>query len=53
MLPEGGSPHPVLYRLVVEHGDFGIQNMSIVQHENDEDPEITSLYDWESGPSVG
>lgn len=47
MLPKETSPHPVLYRLVLEHGDFGIHDMSIVHGEAD--PKITSLYDWETG----
>lgn len=35
-----------LYRLVIEHGDFGIHNMSIESTE--QGPRITSLYDWET-----
>ncbi|KFY40065.1 hypothetical protein V494_03676 [Pseudogymnoascus sp. VKM F-4513 (FW-928)] len=37
-----------LYRLVLEHGDFGVHNMSIAV-ESDGQPIITSLYDWETG----
>lgn len=37
-----------LYRLVFEHGDFGIHNMSITTG-TDGKPLITSLYDWETG----
>jgi hypothetical protein len=37
-----------LYRLVLDHGDFGIHNMSIAMNANC-DPCITSLYDWETG----
>lgn len=36
-----------LYRLVLEHGDFGIHNTSITKEANGE-PIITSLYDWET-----
>lgn len=36
-----------LYRLVLEHGDFGIHNTSITKEVNGE-PLITSLYDWET-----
>jgi len=34
-----------LYRFVLEHGDYGIHNMSIIP----EVPTVTSLYDWETG----
>ena len=37
---------PDFYRLVLEHGDFGIHNISITKEEN---MKITSLYDWETG----
>lgn len=37
-----------LYRLVLEHGDFGIHNTSITKDANGE-PLVTSLYDWETG----
>ena len=36
-----------LYRLVLEHGDFGIHNTSIIKEVNSE-PLVTSLYDWET-----
>lgn len=36
-----------LYRLVLEHGDFGIHNTSIAKDVNDQ-PLLTSLYDWET-----
>lgn len=39
---------PTLYRLVLEHGDFGIHNMSITFDAN-QNPLVTSLYDWEAG----
>jgi hypothetical protein len=37
-----------LYRLVLDHGDFGIHNMSIKIDANGQ-PLVTSLYDWETG----
>ncbi|PUU77943.1 3-hydroxybutyryl-CoA dehydratase [Tuber borchii] len=37
-----------LYRLVLDHGDFGIHNMSIMVDTNGQ-PLVTSLYDWETG----
>ncbi|KAF3911609.1 hypothetical protein AA313_de0200784 [Arthrobotrys entomopaga] len=43
---EKGAFH--LYRFVLEHGDFGIHNMSITVDPSGE-PLITSLYDWETG----
>ena len=39
---------PSLYRLVLDHGDFGIHNMSITVDANSQ-PLKTSLYDWETG----
>lgn len=37
-----------LYRLVLEHGDYGIHNMSITMDAKGQ-PLVTSLYDWETG----
>ena len=37
-----------LYRLVLEHGDFGIHNMSVTTDAHGQ-PLVTSLYDWETG----
>jgi hypothetical protein len=37
-----------LYRLVLEYGDFGIYNISIIIDTNGQ-PLVTSLYDWETG----
>lgn len=37
-----------LYRLVLEHDDFGIHNTTITTQANGE-PLVTSLYDWETG----
>jgi hypothetical protein len=42
------SDQTSLYRLVLEHGDFGIHNMSITRDANGQ-PLVTSLYDWETG----
>lgn len=39
------SDQTSLYRLVLEHGDFGIHNMSITMDANGQ-PLVTSLYDW-------
>lgn len=47
IMPEGDD-EPSLYRLVLEHGDFGIHNMSITTAK-DGRPLVTSLYDWETG----
>ncbi|KAJ5915585.1 hypothetical protein N7466_011518 [Penicillium verhagenii] len=41
-------PDGCLYRLVLEHGDFGIHNTTI-NHLTNETPLVTSLYDWETG----
>ena len=37
-----------LYRLVLEHGNFGIHNSSIAMDSNGQ-PLVTSLCDWETG----
>jgi hypothetical protein len=37
-----------LYRLVLDHGDFGIHNISVAT-DADHNPTVTSLYDWETG----
>ncbi|OBT66610.1 hypothetical protein VE03_03960 [Pseudogymnoascus sp. 23342-1-I1] len=47
IMPEDGDGHS-LYRLVLEHGDFGIHKMSIMT-ETGGRPVVTSLYDWETG----
>ena len=41
------SDQSSFYRLVLEHGDFGIHNMSITM-DADGQPLVTSLYDWET-----
>ncbi|KAK3944096.1 3-hydroxybutyryl dehydratase [Diplogelasinospora grovesii] len=50
MLPTGADTE-WLYRPVLEHGDYGIHNMSIAVGATGE-PLITSLYDWETGSIV-
>ncbi|KAH7405682.1 3-hydroxybutyryl-CoA dehydratase [Phaeosphaeria sp. MPI-PUGE-AT-0046c] len=49
LLPHGNEDR--LYRFVLEHGDFGIHNTSIMI-DKDGRPEVTSLYDWETGNIV-
>ncbi|TVY33320.1 hypothetical protein LOCC1_G008119 [Lachnellula occidentalis] len=46
IMPAGGD-QTSLYRLVLEHGDFGIHNMSISMNA-DGQPIVTSLFDWET-----
>lgn len=41
------STEVFLYRLILEHNDFDIHNISIIKEVNGE-PLITSLYDWET-----
>lgn len=45
MMPVGEAS---LYRLVLDHGDFGIHNMSIME-DGDDKLLVTSVYDWEVG----
>ena len=40
------SKQPSLYRLGLEHGDFGIHNMSITLDAKVQ-PLVASLYDWD------
>jgi len=47
ILPAGSNEHSH-YRLVLDHGDFGIHNMSITVDASGL-PLVTSLYDWETG----
>ncbi|KAJ7226250.1 hypothetical protein B0H12DRAFT_1193299 [Mycena haematopus] len=49
MPPETKQDQSIFYRLVLEHGDFGIHNMTITDTET---PTVTSLYDWEMGHIV-
>jgi len=51
MLPADADEEASLYRLVLDHGDFGIHNMSITVDATGR-PYITSLYDWETGNIV-
>ncbi|KAF4119353.1 hypothetical protein GMORB2_4872 [Geosmithia morbida] len=37
-----------LYRFVLDHGDFGIHNMTLAR-DDDDMPRITSVFDWEHG----
>lgn len=46
LLPETSPPS--LYRLVLEHGDWGIHNMTITEDSKSR-PLITSVFDWETG----
>ncbi|KAK3679992.1 hypothetical protein LTR78_000369 [Recurvomyces mirabilis] len=48
ILPPEDGDKPLIYRLVLEHGDFGTHNMS-VKIDSDGTPVVTSLYDWETG----
>ncbi|KAE9971124.1 hypothetical protein EG328_005823 [Venturia inaequalis] len=50
MLPSGND-ELCYYRLVLEHGDYGIHNMSIQRPENGT-LRISSLFDWETGSIV-
>lgn len=47
VLPEDEAGDQGVYRLVLQHGDFGIHNMTV--SVEDEVAKITSLYDWETG----
>jgi hypothetical protein len=41
------NPNGSLYRLVLEHGDFGVHNTTIAE-SSDGEPHVTSLFDWET-----
>lgn len=43
-----GDDENLLYRFVIDHGDFGVHNISITMDANNQ-PLATSLYDWETG----
>ncbi|KAH8164458.1 hypothetical protein CIB48_g3778 [Xylaria polymorpha] len=43
-----GDDENLLYRFVIDHGDFGVHNMSIAMDANSQ-PLATSLFDWETG----
>ncbi|KAG5333150.1 hypothetical protein C0989_006195 [Termitomyces sp. Mn162] len=47
IMPKDGN-EASLYRFVLDHGDYGIHNMSITTDESGH-PLVTSLYDWEVG----
>ncbi|KAG9257194.1 uncharacterized protein F5Z01DRAFT_696657 [Emericellopsis atlantica] len=40
-----------LYRFVLDHGDFGVHNMTIDKDDTGQ-PYVTSVYDWEGGSVV-
>ena len=42
------AARPLSIRLVLDHGDFGVHNMSITMNASGL-PLMTSLYDWETG----
>jgi len=46
IMPNGDEA--ILYRFVLEHGDFGVHNITVTMDANDQ-PLATSLYDWETG----
>lgn len=50
IMPTGntGDEESLLYRFVIDHGDFGVHNISIAMDANNQ-PLVTALYDWETG----
>ena len=42
------SQESPLYRLALEHGDYGIHNMLVAVETGSSRPFITSLYNWET-----
>ncbi|KAF2235559.1 hypothetical protein EV356DRAFT_523083 [Viridothelium virens] len=44
IMPPETTKKPTIYRLVLDHGDFGIHNMSITA----DDYRVTSVFDWET-----
>ena len=53
ILPKPSDRHveAALYRFVLDHGDFGMHNMTLAL-DKDSMPQITSVYDWEGGSVV-
>lgn len=53
VLPTSLNPlvEAALYRFVLDHGDFGMHNMTVAVG-GDGSPRITSVYDWEGGSVV-
>ena len=51
MLPADADEEASLYRILLDHGDFGTHNMSITVDATSQ-PCITSLYDWATGNIV-
>lgn len=50
MMPTGDTrdEENLLYRFVIDHGDYGIHNISIAMDASNQ-PLATALYDWETG----
>ncbi|PNY29795.1 Uncharacterized protein TCAP_00295, partial [Tolypocladium capitatum] len=46
-----GLDEATLYHFVLDHGDFGIHNMTVAKDAQD-NPYISSVYDWEAGAIV-
>ncbi|KAK0623688.1 hypothetical protein B0T14DRAFT_582569 [Immersiella caudata] len=53
LLPVDDGTGGSLYRLVIEHGDFGIHNTTISIRAGSSEPLFTSLFNWETAMSVG
>lgn len=53
LLPKSafGLKESAMYRFVLDHGDFGIHNMTVAMDAQGQ-PRITSVYDWEGGRIV-
>ena len=49
ILPTSGDEHSI-YRLVLDHGDFGIHNMAIAGSKAS--PEVKAVFDWETASIV-
>jgi hypothetical protein len=49
--PRKQAAKDALYRFVLDHGDFGMHNMTVAM-DNDRKPYITSVFDWEGGSVV-
>lgn len=51
IIPEGDD-QASLYRFVLEHGDFGIHNMTVATDAATGGPLVMSIFDWETGHVV-
>jgi hypothetical protein len=49
--PRKQAAKDALYRFVLDHGDFGMHNMTVAMNDDNE-PYITSIFDWEGGSVV-